>query len=224
MFKSNKIIMGSEGCRYYETNLHKSIKYNIHNDIFKVEELKKGSNLHVIIEGKEIFIEEMEIPRVRKSMIYQLVECALIDRFHSLDDIAFDYRIKLVRKETIEIIVYCLNLANLNFSKENFDKVKIKTVITIQQLYIKYFAKRIKSKDFYGVVLKNKYVYFFHANRKNIIENHVIDVNLLSDDLNINSFFKNLSDKIYFHIAENEESEVLENYLVNYKNLNVYEI
>lgn len=228
MFKSHKIIMGIDGYKYYEENLYKNIKYNnIDTKIFKLEELGKSSNLHIIIEGKEIFIEEMEIPRVRKNMIYQLVECALIDRFHSLDDIAFDYKIKLIRKETIEIVVYCLNLANLNFSKDNFDKVKIKTVITMQQLYIKYFTKRIKYKDFYGVVLRNKYIYLFHVSNNKMVENYVVDVNLLGDNLNINSFLKNLSDresKIYLHIHEDSEGKVLKNYLINYEKLKVCEI
>ena len=227
MFKSHKIIMGIDGYRYYEESSYKNSNYNLDTNEFKLEKLRKGLNLHIIIEGKEVFIEEIEIPRIRKNMIYQLVECALIERFHSLNEIAFDYIVKSRKKETIEIIVYCLNLSNLNFSKENFGKAKIKTVITIQQLYIKYFIKRIKSKEFYGVVSRNKYIYLFHVSNNRMVENNVVDVNLLSNNLYINSFLKKVADresKIYLHIHEEEEGKVLKNYLSNYEKLKIYEI
>lgn len=190
MIRKVKVLISSEGWEEFIKPLkpRKNV-YTIENESFDFKRLKIR-RVQLIIEGKELLIEEVVIPAVRKVYVEQMVECALLERFHSLDEIAFDYKVLSKEGKQLRVLVYCINLSNLILTeKEKFRGVHIESVKVIQQIYGEEFRRALKKKEFYGIAVVRNYFYFFHVKNKILYQNKVEE---FDDICEITDFIGNL--------------------------------
>lgn len=190
MIRKVKVLISSEGWEEFIKPLkpRKNV-YTIENESFDFKRLKIR-RVQLIIEGKELLIEEVVIPAVRKAYVEQMVECALLERFHSLDEIAFDYKVLSKEGKQLRVLVYCINLSNLILTeKEKFRGVHIESVKVIQQIYGEEFRRALKKKEFYGIAVVRNYFYFFHVKNKILYQNKVEE---FDDICEITDFIGNL--------------------------------
>lgn len=211
MIRKIKVLISAEGCEEFIKPLkpRKNV-YAIENESFDFKRLK-SRRVQLIIEGKELLIEEVVIPAVRKAYIEQMVECALLERFHSLDEIAFDYKVLSKKEKQLRVLVYCINLSNLILTeKEKFHGVHIESVRVIQQIYGEEFRRALKKKEFYGIAVVRNYFYFFHVKNKILYQNKVEE---FDDICEITDFIGNLCNvknhpKVVYLYEENPSSEM----------------
>lgn len=211
MIRKAKVLINAEGCEEFIKPLKpRENVYPIENESFDFKRLK-SKRVQLIIEGKELLIEEIVIPAVRKIYIEQMVECALLERIHSLDDIAFDYKVLSKEGKQLRVLVYCINLSNLILAeKENFHGVHIESVRVIQQIYGEIFRKTLKKKEFYGIAVIRNYFYFFHVKNKILYQNKVEE---FDDIYEITDFIENLCNvknhpKVVYFYEENPSREM----------------
>lgn len=211
MIRKVKVLISAEGCEEFIKPLkpRKNV-YDIENESFDFKRLK-SRRVQLIIEGKELLIEEVVIPAVRKAYIEQMVECALLERFHSLDEIAFDYKVLSKEGKQLRVLVYCINLSNLILTeKENFHGVHIESVRVIQQIYGEEFRRALNRKEFYGIAVVRNYFYFFHVKNKILYQNKVEE---FDDICEITDFIGNLCNvknhpEVVYLYEENPSSEM----------------
>lgn len=227
MFRKYKILMSPEKCTYYSgifneksyLNSKKSYEFNLNG-------LRKNSRIHIVVEGKEVFIEEISFRRPKKSQIPKLVEYALIERFHCLNEIAFDFKVMKRDKFETLVIIFCLNIGNLPLSNEGiFKGIKIKSVEIIQQLYAKKLRKLIKCKSFEGLIINQDFLYYLKVYKGVLVENKVVPLDLLYEDEELIDLCKEANAEgriIYIYCEGNEEA--LNTYLSPYENIEIYSI
>lgn len=211
MIRKVKVLISSEGWEEFIKPLkpRKNV-YTIENESFDFKRLKIR-RVQLIIEGKELLIEEVVIPAVRKVYVEQMVECALLERFHSLDEIAFDYKVLSKEGKQLRVLVYCINLSNLILTeKEKFRGVHIESVKVIQQIYGEEFRRALKKKEFYGIAVVRNYFYFFHVKNKILYQNKVEE---FDDICEITDFIGNLCNvknhpEVVYLYEENPSSEM----------------
>lgn len=193
MNKKIDVLIGADGCEIFLNPLR------IKGDLMveakeKVDfELKNLINRKVkyIVEGKEILIEEITVPKGRRFYVDQMVECALLQKFHCLDEIAYDYRIISTQGKFLKILIYCINLSNLILlDKEKLQGSCIQSVRVLQQIYGEAFYKVLKLKEFYGIAIVKNFFYFFHIKQGRLIYNRVEEFEVLSE---IEGFIKEIS-------------------------------
>lgn len=172
--KEAKVLINPEGCEEWSKPLKTREKlFAADSNTFNIKALK-SRKVQLIIEGKELLIEDIVIPGVRRAYIDQMVECALLERFHSLDEIAFDYKIISKKRKQWRVLVYCINLSNLILAeKDNFHGINIESVKVLQQIYGEAFRRALKKKEFYGIAIVRNNFYYFHVKDKILYENRV---------------------------------------------------
>ena len=206
----NKVLMGPEGCSYFSESLKSQAYLRREDEILDIETLAH-SKIHLIIEGKELLIEEIIIPRARKPYMESMIEHTLIEKFHTLDEIAFDFKVMKKEKNKIRVLVYCVNLSNsVLLEKDKFQRIHLQSVKVIQQIYAEAFRKFLRKKEFYGIAIIKNYFYFFHVKNKVLCENKVEDLSSFHD---LKDFVKSLcksmgKSKVLYLYEENPCKEV----------------
>ncbi len=173
-----KLIVNSKAILHIKRGLNSYSK-----DLENKEEIK-NSRLKIILEGEEIFICRIITPRVSKSKLYLILRNEIIKRFHNIENIVFDYSIFNGTKQNIEVYVYCVNAIRLPLlNKGLFDKVYIKSIDTIQQLYIDYCNKKIVEKSYILLTSKENYIYFLEIKENILVRN--MTLNCIDHDVKI---------------------------------------
>lgn len=193
MNKKIDVLIGVGGCEIFSNPLREKKNLMITKEEKIKLELKELKNRKVkyVIEGKELLIEEITVPKGRKIYIDQMVEYALVQKFHYLDEIAYDYRVISTQKKLLKILVYCINLSNLILlDKEKLQGSYVQSVRVLQQIYGEAFYKVLKLKEFYGVAIIKNFFYFFHIKKGNLIYNRVEEFEEISE---IEGFIKEIS-------------------------------
>lgn len=191
------------------------------NSRIEIKEILRKSNLNVIIEGEEIFLHRMFVPKMNKGSMNLFVKNKVVEIFHHIENIIFDYEVVNVERREIEIVIYCINIKDSLFMKEEvFSGSTIKSVVPIQQLYINKYKKKIKNKEFTMIIYRNKYVYIVEIKNNTLVRNKVINEVKEDSNLEILEFFK---------AANNEEDKkglyiITENKGEDIKIANLYEI
>lgn len=220
MNKNHKLLMGTDGWEDFYMSLQKEEgskeKHRLLANKFR------GKKIQLVIEGKELWIEELIMPKVRKAYVEDIIETALVERFHFLENLAFDYKVISKNRKEIRVLVYCINLSNhILMKQESFNEVQIESIKVLQQVYGKAFMKIIKRNEFYGIAIAKKYFYFFHVKNKMLVQNKVEEFEHISE---LSSFLeglctmKNYPKVIYLH-EENpceEVKHILENFYKAY--------
>ncbi|HAK42787.1 MAG TPA: hypothetical protein DCM59_08915 [Clostridium sp.] len=191
------------------------------NSRIEIKEILRKSNLNVIIEGEEIFLHRMIVPKMNKGRMNLFVKNKVVEIFHHIENIIFDYEVINVERREIEIVMYCINIKDSLFMNEEvFSGSTIKSVIPIQQLYINKYKKKIKNREFTMIIYRNKYVYIVEIKNNTLVRNKVINEVKEDSNLEILEFLKaanNEEDKKGLYIITGNKGE-------NIKIANLYEI
>jgi hypothetical protein len=147
----------------------------------------------MVVEGEELYIHIITIPKVKNYRIYDMIKNELIYKFNNINDIIFNYNIIREDENSIDVIVYCANIENFFVLKEgsyngsNFVKINL-----IQNYIVSYFESSIKEEDYFLAFRYKRNVYFLLVSKRNIVGNKVIaiDKNLLSYSEEFASFLK----------------------------------
>jgi hypothetical protein len=209
----------------------KKIKYFNESFVDKEFFVKlKNKKLFMVIEGEELYIHNITIPRVKNFRIYDMIKNELIYKFNNISNIIFNYNIIREAEEVIDVIVYCVNIENFNvLKKENYNGSNFIKVNLIQNYFISYFETLIKEEDYFFAFRYKRNVYFLLVSKKNIVANKVIaiDKNLLSYSEEFVAFLKNYREE-YNYINKIYTVDItlsntqLENFIVmKIKDLNI---
>jgi len=132
----------------------------------------------VIIEGEELFINLITLPKVKNSRLYDLVKNELLYKFNKLENIIFDYEIIKETEEAVEVVVYCVNIENFSIlKKENYNQSNFIKINMLQNFIKGYLSSSIKDEDYYLAFRYKREVYFLVVAKKNIIANKVVKIN-----------------------------------------------
>lgn len=132
----------------------------------------------VIIEGEELFINLITLPKVKNSRLYDLVKHELLYKFNKLENIIFDYEIIKETEEAVEVVVYCVNIENFSvLKKDNYNHSNFIKINMVQNFIKEYLSSTIKDEDYYLAFRYKREVYFLVVAKKNIIANKVVKIN-----------------------------------------------
>ncbi|KAJ51494.1 hypothetical protein BD780_002218 [Clostridium tetanomorphum] len=224
MFKKNSVIE-IDNKYVYLNNIHKNTKKDLERKIIgninftkSLEISLEKRKVHLILDGKKIFVKLITIPKVRKSYIDKIVRKEVEYYFKEIDNLIYSYRINKEEKELIEILVFCLNWREIDILKNIKCKDNIiKGVWLIQFCILEYFKKSFTDERFILTFIYNDNLYFIACNNDNLISNNIIN------DFNEDNFFSNLKEFIKECNEEINEGEFKVIYFVNFKNKKILE-
>lgn len=190
---------------------------------FKVD--IKGKNLYVIVEGEEVYIKKFILPKVKESLIRNLVKDELSAIFINIEDIVFTYNIVEKHENSIEVIVFCLNSDRIDKLREVVHKnSKLVNVNLIQFYFLSYFKSKINAKIYIFILKHNKDIYFMACKNNIVIANNIIK-NYYDEEVtnSIREFIKNSFnlikpnnfEKIYF--SNIVDKELIKNVALSYE-------
>ncbi len=198
------------------------IEKNNKNHSCGVNKTLRKVNLDIIIEGEEIFVHNIVVPKVSKSKLHSIIKNQVMEIFHNIENIIFDYEIIDVKRKKLEVAIYCINAKDsFLMNRELFLGATIKSIMPIQQLYVNKYKKKIKNREFTIIIYRNEYVYIVEVRNKIIRRNRVI--NGVNEDINLEILE-------FLKVANNEEKNKEEVYIItedikeNIKIVNSYEI
>jgi hypothetical protein len=171
IYKVKNII--SSNASKLEQNNEVKIKIDNFQDI-KVN--LKNKNLSIIVNGEEIYVKLMTLPKVGKEKMYFIVKNELQYRFKNIDNIIFTYEIFNHIGKNVEVIVFCMNWNRTDFIDKCLSKgAKIKGICPIQFKVLNYYRKRIKEKEYIILFQYDRDVYLLACVEGKIIANSVIN-------------------------------------------------
>jgi len=156
-------------CTYYS-------KKNYKDNGVEIEESLRKANLDIILEGEEIFVHNIFVPKVNRSKLDLIVKNQVIKIFYDIENIIFNYEIIDAKKGKLEVAIYCINMKDsLLMNKELFLGSNINSVMPIQQLYTNKYKKKIKNGKFTLIIYRNKYIYIIKVENGTIGKSRVIN-------------------------------------------------
>ncbi|WP_346928289.1 hypothetical protein [Clostridium sp.] len=174
-------------CTYYS-------KKNYKDNCVESEESLNKVNLDIILEGEEIFVHNIIVPKVNKSKLDLIVENQVIKIFYDIENIIFNYEIIDAKRGKLEVAIYCINMKDsLLMNKELFLGSNINSVMPIQQLYTNKYKKKIKNGKFTLIIYRNKYVYMIKVENGTIGKSRVVNGSEENVSIEILEFLKEIS-------------------------------
>jgi hypothetical protein len=150
---------------------HKSDNYNL--DVLKNIYLDiKHRRTTIIVEEEEINIKLLTLPKTKREALYDLIKNELCYYFKDLESIVFNYTIFKEHKNSVEIIVFCMNERKISLVQRCLSSsVKIKGFYAIQLCFLNYFQKDITEKNFSFVFKHRNCIYFLYCLDNKLINN-----------------------------------------------------
>lgn len=183
--------------------------------ICKKNELKvdlKNKNLYLIIEGEEVYIKNLVIPKVEYEMIHEIIKNELSYYFGKIENMLFTYTIFKENKNDFEILVFCINYDKTSLLEQIIDgSNNIKKISLIQLCFLNYFQKQIDVKNYIFIFVYNNILYLIAVQDNKMIYNNLVR------EQNFYLKFK----KIVFQFIDKflyltDKSELEKIYFVNY--------
>lgn len=172
--------------------------YEIRSSNF--QQLKiKSKNIFFIIIGEKIFIKRMSIPKTNKNTKKELIINELGSYCSNDNQLLFSYERESAHEKSEDILVYSINYHGIS-SINSAIKVnkKIMGVFLIQFIYLNYYHKKIKKKDYIFSFILNSRFYILIINNNNLVYNAVEDF----DEE------ENLSDILYFNLEKYQQVSI----------------
>lgn len=209
--------------REYSSNLLNKLK-KIANGVKESYELKTLNNLqvdikrrkiYVIVEGEEVYIKKFMLPNVKSSLLKNMIKDELGESFISLTNIVFSYKVIRKLKNSIEVIVFCLNSDKIDRLKNIIqNNNKLASINLIQFYFLNYYKNKIIVSEYIFILQCDKLLYLIACKNNIILANAVIK-NLEKEDIfkDINEFINNSLNlsipnkfvKVYFSNIDNKE-------------------
>lgn len=174
-------------CTYYS-------KKNYKGSSVVIEENLRKFNLDIILEGEEIFVHNIFVPKANKNKLDLIIKNQVMKIFYDIENIIFNYEIINKKREKVEVIIYCINVKDsLLMNQQLFLGANINSLIPIQQLYTNKYNKKIKNGEFTLIIHRNNYVYIIEVENGTIRTNRVINVSKENANIEILEFLKEVS-------------------------------
>lgn len=118
----------------------------------------KNKNIFILVQGEQIYVKLIEIPKVNKRKIYSVIKSELKYHFKNIDNIMFTYDLFKDNGKSLEVIVFCLNWTKDNIIEKCLKKgANIKGIYPMQFYILNKYKKSIR---------EHKYIFvFFHRNK-----------------------------------------------------------
>lgn len=208
MFKKENLILNIKS----NEQLLKSKDLDINKLKVKFADLKRR-NVYVVINGEEVFIKLIRLPRMNEEYIYDGVKNELRYILKNIDSIMFTYSIFKEYKTSFDVLVFCINSEKIVGLKENITKFSnVKGIYLIQFLTINYFKENIKENNFTFILTFGDFTYFVLCIDKKVIYNKTVN----NEDMSKDEFIKN------FKYIEDKFKEINQSfntiYISNFKN------
>ncbi|WP_050607616.1 hypothetical protein [Clostridium niameyense] len=163
-------------------NKIKSTDIMSYKDALNLKVDLKKRRVFFILEGEEVYIKLLTLPKVRGRKLEKIIRNELIYEFHSIDNILYNYKIHKENKDNIEILVFCVNIDKNIVLKEYLkSNKKIKGIYLIQFCVLEKYKEVIKEENFILIMKYKKYIYSIFYKNNEILNNEVIKEN---EDLN----------------------------------------
>jgi len=168
--------------------------------------------LDIILEGEEIFVHNIFVPKVNKIKLDLIVKNQVIKIFYDIENIIFNYEIIRNKRGKLEVAIFCINVKDsLLMNRELFLGANINSVIPIQQLYTNKYNKKIKNGEFTLIIYRNRYVYIIEVENGTIRANRVINGSKENVNIEILAFLREISGEEHnnkgIYIITNEKRE-----------------
>lgn len=175
-----------DGLRYKEAlargfigrlmNLNKYEKSDMKiNNIRQLKVNLKKKNLFIILDGEELYIKIMILPKLKKEKLYEIIRSELEYRFKNIDNIMFTYQIIKDNGSNLEAIVLCLNCSRMDLVEECIKKgAKLKGIYPIQFCILDNYKRIIKDKKYIFTFLYKDILYFLACSDNKIVANSVV--------------------------------------------------
>ncbi|AEB75922.1 hypothetical protein [Clostridium botulinum] len=174
-------------------------------DIFKdISKLKiKNKNIYVVIEGEEVHIKLLKVPKVTKWNLNYLIKNELIFLYgKKADNIFYTYTIWAEDEEEREVLVFCVISNKLNSIENVIKNNKLKSVKLIQFTIINYLKNKVNDKDYIVIFKDEDKIYFLGISNEKLIANRIIENNI-EDEFLIDIFNYTISKMKTFNITAN---------------------
>lgn len=160
------------------------IKRNIFNKFTVQEEYSfdkifsinlKNKNINVLVEGEELFIKVITIPKVKKNQIPSLVKNEVTLRYG--DKVMFKYSILEEKDNMLKIILYCFH--EKKYTLLNDKRIwysKNLKVEFLQNYVLKYYSKYLQEEKYKMIFQYKNFIYFIKVNKGNLLFNRVIKI------------------------------------------------
>lgn len=159
-------------------NLKKCEKCSIKAD--NIEDIKvdfANKNLFVVIDGEEVYVKLMILPKVKKEKLHEIIKSELEYRFKNMDNIMFTYQIIKDNGLNLEAAVFCLNWNKVDLIKKCMERGgKIKGIYPIQFCILNNYRKTIKDKKHIFIFIYEDILYFLACLDNKIVANSVMKV------------------------------------------------
>lgn len=148
------------------------------NNIMKVRNFKSvrelkdyrsrdEGDIYLIYTGSEIFIKYIEIPNVRFSVLNEMVDNELIHLFEHTEELAYSYEVLVRRKNSIGVLIYCINNDENNMLLDY--GFSVKGIYLIQICIWSLIQYRVKAMNMIAIIFYKSDLYMISSIEKKII-------------------------------------------------------
>lgn len=123
-------------------NLKSSIKDQCIHKVIEDKKLcvdLKNKNIHFLIKGKKVFIKMITVPKVHKKHLKEIIKEELNFYFGNIENLVYCYNIFKEEKDTLEIVVFCSNLKELNMFNDLKEKKQYRGNMVFTILFFRIF-------------------------------------------------------------------------------------
>lgn len=171
----------------------------------------KNKNIHFLIKGKKVFIKMITVPKVHKKHLKEMIKEELNFYFGNIENLVYCYNIFKEEKDTLEIVVFCSNLKELNIFNDLKEKNNIEGIWFLQFCFLEYFYDDIKEEKFILLSIYEKDLYLLACKNKKIIHNYVVN--------NYKNNFQEELNKFTNKCKELDKEEYKTLYLINFEDM-----
>jgi hypothetical protein len=190
MFGKNAVIEINDNYLVKHEATRKKLHLTFKSDNYRLDILRdiyidlKRKKVSILLEGEEINIKMMTLPKIKKVALYDLIKKELFYYFKDLDNIVFNYNILKEHKSKFDILVFCVDERKINFVKKCLNtNIKIQGVYLIQFSFLNYFKPKIKEKNYGFVFIYRENLYFLYCIENMVLHNNVYKIAADSTEL-----------------------------------------
>lgn len=223
---NKEILMKTKDNRLYDLCINKMGLFNRKDEEVSIKEINinnfnksfKRKKVNLILCGEELHAKIIELPKVNYSKLGILIMDELIYYSTDINKIIYNYYILKKHKETLSILINCINSEGVDGFKNAIleNKCKLNKVTLIQHGMARYCRKLYKTQDFYiTIFMYNSDLYMISCYNTYIVGNSIIR-NFSGNEREFNKYFKYLCEKSeeFFH-----ESPYI--YFINFNYTNI---
>lgn len=165
----HEIIGGCFKFKYRSECYNFSALKNLHIDL-------KHKATSILLEGEEVGVKLINLPKVKKEILQDLIRDELLYHFDNLDSIVFTYTISKEDKSSLAVLVFCVNITKINFVQSCLKRSRrIKNIRPIQFCFLSFIKPRIIEKNYAVAFTYRDYIYFLYCINNRMLYNRVYE-------------------------------------------------